>query len=339
MSPDEHKPIEPAAAPQLVRIAPVDLEHGRLALGTWVFGGTHWAGQNVHDSKAVMEVAMRRGINHFDTAEGYGDGQSETIIGDFLRGDPDRREKMFLATKGYLHEPTAASIRQSLEGSLQRLGVPAVDLYYVHWPRQGHDLRLVFEELNRARDEGKIRAIGVSNFSIADLEAARSVCEIHAHQFCYNLLWRFPEREMIPYCHEHGIAAVSYSSIAQGILSGAFSAEPRFAQGDLRGQTVMFEPAVWPAVFAAVEQMKVVAAEAKRPLVHLAIRWVLSRMAGDRQAITSVLVGARNAVQLNEIAGAMGGDIPDAILDKLTAISDAVQPAIPQTGNIFRFYP
>jgi len=362
---------------------PVDKEFSRLALGAWVFGGAHWAGQSVHDSKSVMEVALRRGMNHFDTAEGYGDGRSETLIGDFLRAEPMRREKVFLATKGYLEEPTAATIRKSLQGSLERLGVEYVDLYYVHWPRHSADLRPVFEELQRAKDEGKIRAIGASNFNIAQLDAARSVCAIHAHQFCYNLLWRFPERDLIPYGIEHNIASVAYSAIAQGILAGAFPAEPYFAKGDLRAKTVMFEHEVWPAVFAAVEQMKVVAAEAKRPLVHLAIRWLLSRetlpragpaaqavegatptlpaahaalaasktgltepgsltpaqSASQTPTLTAILVGARNAVQLNELAGALGGDIPQALLDKLTAISDAVRPAIPAVGNIFRFYP
>lgn len=317
-----------------VTIPPVSLDHGKLALGTWVFGGTHWGGQNPHDSRAVMEVALRRGMNHFDTAEGYGDGRSETLIGDFLRSDSIRRGHIFLATKGFVNEPTAEAIRASLDGSMKRLGVESIDLYYVHWPRRGADLRPVFEELQRARERNQIEAIGVSNFSIADLEAARSVCEINAHQFCYNLLWRFPEREMIPYCTQHKIAMVAYSSIAQGLLTGSFPAEPQFNAGDLRQQTVLLEREVWPAVYRAIEQMKAVAAKAKRPLVHLAIRWLASQ-----PAITSILVGARNAVQLNELAGAMGGSIDQKHLDELTAISDALQPTIPDTGNIFRFYP
>jgi len=317
-----------------VTIDPVAMDHAKLALGTWVFGGTHWAGQSQQDSRAVMEVAFRRGMNHFDTAEIYGDGRSETIIGEFLRADSLRRGHLFLASKGFVNEPTAEAIRASLEGSLERLGVQSIDLYYVHWPKRGADLRPVFEELQRARESNLIEAIGVSNFSIADLEAARSVCEINVHQFCYNLLWRFPEREMIPYCKERKIAMVSYSSIAQGILTGTFAKEPQFNSGDLRQQTVLLERDVWPAVYQAVEQMKLVAAKAKRPLLHLAIRWLAAR-----PEITSILVGARNAVQVNELAGAMGGSIDPKHLDELTAISDALLPSIPDTGNLFRFYP
>ena len=317
-----------------VTIPPVGLDHGRLALGTWVFGGTHWAGQNPHDSRAVMEAALRRGMNHFDTSEIYGDGRSETLIGDFLRSDSIRRGHIYLASKGFVNEPTAESIRASLEGSMQRMGVESIDLYYVHWPRRGADLRPVFEELQRAKERNQIEAIGVSNFSIAELEAARSVCEIQVHQFCYNLLWRCPEREMIPYCKQHQITMVSYSSIAQGLLTGSFPAQPQFNAGDLRQKTVLLEHEVWPVVYQAIEQMKAVAAKAKRPLVHLAIRWLASQ-----PAITSILVGARNSVQLNELAGAMGGSIDQKHLDELTAISDVLQPAIPDTGNIFRFYP
>ena len=317
-----------------VTLPPVDLEHGKLALGGWVFGGTHWAGQNPQDSRAVMEAALRRGMNHFDTAEGYGDGRSEQLIGEFLRTDDLRRGHVFVASKVFLKEPTAESVRASLEASLARLGVDSLDLYYVHWPLRGADLRPVFEELQKARDSGQIHAIGVSNFSIADLDAARSVCEIHAHQFCYNLLWRFPEREMIPYCSEHQISMISYSSIAQGILTGGFAKEPQFAAGDLRALTVLFEPQVWPRVYEAVEKMKVVATAAKRPLVHLAIRWLTRQ-----ERLTSVLVGARNAVQVNELAGAMGGAIADSTFDQLAAISDELQAAIPDTGNLFRFYP
>jgi len=317
-----------------VRIPPVHLEHGQLALGCWVFGGQHWAGQSAQDSRAVMEAALRRGMNHFDTAEGYGDGRSEKLVGEFIRTDPSRREKIFLATKGYLHEPTAASIRASLEGSLSRLGVESIDLYYVHWPRRGADLRPVFEELRKARDEGKIQAIGVSNFNVAELEAAMTVCEIHAHQFCYNLLWRAAERDVIPYCMERHVPIVAYSAIAQGILTGGFSVQPEFAPGDLRAKTVLFEPETWPHVHDAVERMKVVAAEAKRPLAHLALRWLMRK-----SSVTSVLVGARNAVQLNELAGAIGGGIEDAVFDRLTAISDELSPKLPETRNIFRFYP
>jgi aryl-alcohol dehydrogenase-like predicted oxidoreductase len=334
MSEPTTKPKRPPYRMPQVRIPPVHLEHGQLALGCWVFGGEHWAGQSAQDSRAVMEAALRRGMNHFDTAEAYGQGRSEKLVGEFLRTDEGRRERVFLASKGLVTEPTAAAIRSLVEGSLSRLGVDSIDLYYLHWPLHGGDLRPVFEELRKARDEGKIQAIGVSNFNVAQLEAAMSVSEIHAHQFCYNLLWRGAEREVIPYCVRRQVPMVTYSSIAQGILTGSFPPTPQFNPGDLRGKTVLFEPEVWPQVYAAVEKMKAVAAEAKRPLAHLAIRW-LTRKA----EVTSVLVGARNAVQLNELAGAMGGTVEEAVFDKLTAISDELAPLVPDAGNLFRFYP
>ena len=318
----------------LVRIPPVELDHGKLGLGCWVFGGKHWAGQDENDSRAVMEAALRRGMNHFDTAEDYGDGKSETMIGEFLSRDYHRRDGMFIATKGLAMEPTGEAITTLLERSLSRLGVECVDLYYVHYPLRDRDMRPIFEALEQAREQGKLRAIGVSNFTVAQMTQAAQVCTIRGHQLCYNALWRFAEDEVIPYCRENKIAVVTYSSIAQGILTGKFPLQPHFAEGDLRAETVHFEPAVWPHVHAAVEKLKALAKEAGRPLAHLAIRWV-----ARNPDITSVLVGARNTVQLNELAGAMTGKIDDAILDRMTAISDELRPHIPDTGNIFRYYP
>lgn len=312
------------------RIAPVDKTHGVAALGCWTFGGSQWGGQNDSDSIAAMETALRCGMNHFDTAAGYGQGHSETIVGEFLKG---RRDDVFLASKGWPWKPTEG-MSDLLEGSLKRLGTDMIDLYYIHWPSKQRDPRPLMEELERAREQGKIRAIGVSNFSVEQMQLVQQVGRIDAHQLCYNLLWRFPERDVIPHCVENNIAVVTYSSIAQGILAGKFPRQPEFREGDSRAKMVLFEDDVWPSVYECVEQFKQIAGQIDRPLTHSAIRWVAAQ-----PGVTSVLIGARDAKQVEENAAAMAGEIPADILDRLTQLSDAVMPHIPDVGNIFRYYP
>ena len=165
----------------------------------------------------------------------------------------------------------------------------------------------------------------------------RQVLEVgplDAHQLCYNLLWRRSEAEVLPFCLERDISVVTYSSLAQGILTGKFPREPQFETGDNRPRTVPFEPEVWPHVYDVVEQMKGVARQAGRPLAHLAIQWI-ARQPG----VASVLVGARNGEQVSQNAGALAEKIDDSVLEALRDISDRALEHLPDADNIFRHYP
>ena len=121
---------------------------------------------------------------------------------------------------------TAAAMLAQIDQSLVRLQTDVIDLYYIHWPRQGQDLRPWMEGLEAARQQGKIRAVGVSNFSVDQMAQVATVGRIDAHQLCYNLVWRFAERAVIPYCREQQIAVTTYSSVAQGVLTGKFPRHP-----------------------------------------------------------------------------------------------------------------
>jgi aryl-alcohol dehydrogenase-like predicted oxidoreductase len=314
-----------------VTIAPVENPHCALGLGCWVFGGAQWGGQEDADSMSAMQAALDLGITHFDTAAGYGAGRSEMLVGEFLR---ERREEVFLATKFFPSQQTAEFVLGQLDKSLEHLQTDYVDLYYIHWPLTGKDLRPVMEGLEQARAAGKIKAIGVSNFNVADMESVSEVGRIDAHQLCYNLFWRYPERDVIPWCREHGVAVVTYSSIAQGILTGKFPRHPEFREGDQRGTTLYFAPEIWPHVYAGVEQLKALAASCERELTHLAIRWVL-----EQPGIVSELVGAREGNQMRDNAAALDGDIASEVFAQMTAISEEVMSHIPDQGNIFGFHP
>ena len=302
----------------------------RLGLGCWAFGGDLWGGQNDRDSFRAMNSAFDLGITHFDTASSYGKGRSEQLLGKFIK---DKRQKVFIASK-QAAASTSGNFTVSIEKSLRRIGTDHIDLYYIHWPRSGMDLRPSIEALETAKQSGKIKYIGISNFSVEQMEQAGEAGVIDAHQLCYNLLWRWAERDTVPYCIRKNIEIVTYSSLAQGILCGKLPEKPEFGAGDHRPKTVLFDYEVWPFVYETVGEMRKVSVRAQRPLAHLALRW-----AAAQPGVSLVLAGARNARQIEENAAFRNGSIDSRHLAALTEISNRAIPNIPDTGNIFRYYP
>lgn len=300
-------------------------EHYPLGLGCWALGGKGWGGQSERDSLEVMETAFARGIRHFDTARIY--GVSEELVGRFIK---DKRADMFLASKVY-PRGDGAFVRKELEQSLLKLQTDYIDLYYLHWPVEGQDIREQMEALADAREAGLIGAIGVSNYSSELLRLAMEVAPVDYLQIGYHLFWRVAEKDLIPYCRDNGIRVVSYSSLAQGILAGKFTQHPVFPKGDHRADRVIhFQPDVWPHVYAAVEELKGLAAATGQPLSHLALQWCASR-----EGINTVLVGARNRKQMLENATALETPAEAAILAEMTRISDALLPLLPGGQHIF----
>ncbi|MDQ0474746.1 aldo/keto reductase [Labrys wisconsinensis] len=281
--------------------------------------------------RGAIDAAYDSGVRHFDTAGGYGEGHSEEIYGAFLAG---KRSEIFLASKANPAQATAAAMAAEVDASLRRLRTDHIDLYYIHWPQRGVDMRPRMEALEAARRQGKIGAVGVSNFSVDQMRQVQEVGRIDAHQLGYNLLWRYAEDDLVPFCVEHDIAVVTYSSIAHGILTGKFDKVPDLAPGDQRHRILPFRSDIWPHVHAGVEQLKAIAAELDRPLMHLAIRWNLAR-----PGIRSVVVGARNRAQSEANAAALSGAIPSSVFERMTAISDEIVRHVPNEGNLFNHHP
>ena len=279
----------------------------------------------------AIAACYEAGLRHFDTGAGYGNGHSEELYGRFLKG---RRDDVFLASKADPSETSAKAMLAEVDGSLRRLQTDFIDLYYIHWPRSGRDMRPAMEGLETARRQGKIGAVGVSNFSVAQMREVGEVGKVEAHQLGYNLLWRYAEAEVIPYCRNNGIAIVSYSSLAHGILTGKFAEKPELTASDQRNRILPFRADIWPHVHAGVEQLKAIAAELDRPLMHLAIRWILAQ-----RGITLALIGARNRVQANANTAALTGDISPEIFARMTAISDGIVKHVPDEGNLFNHHP
>lgn len=301
----------------------------RLGLGCWPLGGDQWGRQDDRESLATIQKALEEGINHFDTAQMYGRGHGEELLGKALKR---YRDKLFIATK-IIYLPKD-KVEAAVIASLNRLQTERIDLLYIHWPKKNGDLAGMMEALEHIRRKGLISSIGVSNFSVAQMQQVMKTGKIDIHQLCYNVLWRKEEQETIPFCRQHGISIVTYSSLAEGILTGKFEKELKFEQGDHRKYTLLFEKEVWPKVYATVKKLKEIAADAKRPLTHCAIQWLLSQ-----NRVAAVLVGSRTPAQITSNAKALDGTIEQSVLDRMTEISDKLAPLIPEAGNIFRWYP
>lgn len=302
-----------------------------FGLGCWVFGGHHWGGADDADSLATLHAAFEAGVNHFDTAACYGDGHSEELLGAFAR---PRREQVFLASKAMLERPTARATQRAIDDSLLRLQTDYIDLYYLHWPIRGYDPRFAQEGLARALEAGKIRGIGLSNCTAAQINLVREIAPVDAVQACYNALWRPAERELLPACLEWRIPVFANCVLAQGILTGKFDLVPQFRKGDLRAKTVHFEPEVWPVVHATVARMLGVARDVHRPLAQLAIGWALAQ-----RGVAGVLVGARDRAQLHTNLGALVDELPADALHALTDLSNQLLPELPDVPNIWRYEP
>jgi myo-inositol catabolism protein IolS len=320
--------------PPEIQIGRSQKRHLPLGMGGSFYGLDHQHQQGEREILAALEAALEVGITHFDTATDYGAGYSERLLGRFMAADSNRRERIFLASKANLDETSTRAITQAIDASLERLQTDVIDLYYLHWPRSGQDMRPWMEGLETARAQGKIRAVGVSNFSVAQMQELAEVGQIDACQLGYNLLWRFGEKEILPYCAAHNIAVIAYSALAHGILSGKYARALEFVPDDQRWTISLFRGDVWGHVYEAVEGFKQVASRAQIALPHLALRWLLRQ-----PTVSAVLVSAKNLQQVLANVQALELEVPDWALDELTALSDHVRPLIPDEGNPFGYHP
>ncbi len=301
----------------------------KCTLGCWALGGKGWGPQDPEVSIKTIKAAYESGITRFDTAQSYGNGYSEQLLGRALK---NVRDRVFIASKAAFR-PGEAMLK-AVDISLRRLNTDCIDLYYIHWPQKGANLGECVDGLMRAREQGKIRHIGVSNFSVEQIREVMRAAPIHAHQLCYNLLWRREEREVIPFCCKNEIKVITYSTIAQGILSGKFKRDISFPPGDHRKSTLFFDPQVWPLVYETVNRFKTVSEQANRSLLELAIRWVC-----ENRVVSSVIVGARNVNQVRDLVNCFGQPVERQVLEQLQRISGELSAEMADEGNIFRYYP
>jgi aryl-alcohol dehydrogenase-like predicted oxidoreductase len=313
----------PEAPMESVSIQGTSLVVSRIGLGTWAIGGWMWGGSDEQQSIRTIHEALDRGITLFDTAPVYGFGHSEEILGKAL-AQGGRRSRAAIATKVALdwsdgkpfRNASRQRIMKEVEDSLRRLRTDVIDLYQVHWPDPGTPIAETAGAMADLLRAGKIRAIGVSNFSPAQMDAFRAVAPLHAAQPPYNLFERAIEKDVLPYCGKHDLAVLAYGSLCRGLLSGKMSATSRFDGDDLRKADPKFRPPRFAQYLAAVAALERFAQQnyGKR-VIDLAVRWVLDR--GDSNI---ALWGARRPDQLASVGAAIGWHIDAAGMAEIDRI-------------------
>lgn len=304
----------------------------RIGLGTWAIGGSEWGEVSESDAVATCLAIFEHGMNLIDTAPIYGYGRAEEIIGKAIR-QHGQREDFYLATKAGLEWTDAgvfansepSRLRQEFEDSLRRLGTEYVDLYQIHWPDTTLPVERATEVLLGFYEEGRIRAIGVSNFSMAEMEAFRSVAPLHSDQPPYNLFERAIDDEVLPYCRERGIAVLTYSSLCRSLLAGRLTVGTEFAEGDIRRVDPKFQQPRFGQYLDAVERLKEFARERYgKTVLELAARWVL-----DRPGVSAALWGAKRPEQLAAVDGIFGWKLDDVAMAEMDRIvQDAVRDPV-----------
>ncbi len=301
-----------------------------ISLGTSLYGSVLPRSQEESDFIEVIRLSVESGINFIDAARGYLDGRCEEFLGTELSrlGISDQ---VGIATKLPLlgYEETL----QEVENSRTSLGRDCIELMYIHWPKTDRDAKPMMEALEHCRNKKWIKMIGVSNFSVSQLEDIKEVGCVDMVQLGYNLLWRIHEKDLIPYCVQNNILITTYSSLAQGILAGKFPENPQFGPDDNRNRSIFFEDEYWPFIHEGVNKMKKIAEAQNSSLAELAMNWLLSK-----EEIASVVVRAKNIGQLKTLIRSTEND-RSSVMPALTDISDSITERLPRQGNIFQYYP
>ncbi|MFP5451235.1 MAG: aldo/keto reductase [Thermoleophilia bacterium] len=308
------------------------IELSVVGLGTWVFGG-RWGGADDADSKAAVHAALDAGVNWIDTADIYGQGRAERIVGEVVR---ERGDEVLVATKGGVawevgpdglriwRDARGEYLRMACERSLTALGLDHIDLYQVHWPVAGVPAQETMEAMLDLQRRGLVRAIGVSNYTRADLEAAAAAARFDSYQPGYHMMRRQVELAELPWCAENEVGVIAYGPLAHGLFTGRMDAATTFPENDWRASSEFFTDEVYPERVAAVRELAAVAEQGGRPggIAELAVAWVLRR-----PEVTSAIIGGRNAEQARANAALAGRPLSadeEAAVDAILAAHPGV---------------
>ena len=305
--------VSTAHAMELAQITGTNLRISRIGLGTWAIGGWMWGGSDEDAAARTIEAAFSHGINLVDTAPAYGNGHSEEIVGKAI-SKARLRDRAVIATKvglewkdgNVFRNASRTRILKEIDDSLNRLRTDRIDIYQVHWPDPRTPIAETAGAMLSLFEQKKIGAIGVSNFSVAQMEEFRKTAPIHVVQPPYNLFERAIEADILPYCRTHGIATLGYGALCRGLLSGRMRADTKFEGDDLRRTDPKFQPPRVAEYFAAVARLDKLAKQRfGKTVLDLAVRWNLD------VGITSALWGARRPDQLAPVDVISGWSLDD----------------------------
>jgi aryl-alcohol dehydrogenase-like predicted oxidoreductase len=282
-----------------------EIKASRVGLGTWAIGGWMWGGSDEKQSIDTILKALDLGINVIDTAPVYGFGLSEEIVGKALKMY-GQRDKVVLATKVGLEWQNGKVFRNSskdriqkeIEDSLRRLQTDYIDIYQIHWPDQSVKIEETASVMLKLYEEGKIRAIGVSNYSVEQMDTFRKFAPLHTAQPPFNLYEQQAKKEILPYCYQNNIKTLLYGSLCRGLLSGRMKKDTQFEGDDLRKIDPKFQSPRYENYLKATEELdKFAKQNYDKNVIHLAIKWIL-----DQKGADIALIGARKPTQLSYIS-------------------------------------
>lgn len=314
-----------------------DIQISPIIMGTWQAGKRMWVGIEDSETIAAIRAGFEAGITTVDTAEVYGTGHSEQIVAQALG---DVRSQVIYATKVFANHLQYDQVIAACDRSLENLQTDYIDLYQIHWPAGSWNSELVpiaetMAALNTLKEAGKIRAIGVSNFSLSQLQAAMAHGEIVSIQPPYSLFWRKIEPELTDFCRDHRISILAYSPLAQGLLTGKFRRGHCFAEGDHRVANKLFKGETYERTQVALEKLQSIADRYQTSLGNLALAWLIFESV-DRPFVHAI-AGARNAQQSTE--NAQAGNIKLLAADwlKIEAIGKTVTDYLDDTPIMWDF--
>lgn len=312
-----------------VRLGISGLEVTPLAFGTWQLGGD-WGGFKQREALAAIRRARELGINFFDTAQAYGFGASERLLGQALRDDlRKRRDELVIATKGGLRmtdrglvrDSSREWLRQGVEQSLRALGLEHIDLYQVHWPDPHVALSETAGALQELVDEGKIRHVGVSNFDVEQVDKFARWRAVETLQPPYHLFRRGVEADLLPYAQEHDIGVLVYGPLAHGLLTGALREDTQFAPDDWRSGSDVFRGDAYRRNLDTVRELECFARDRGHTVGQVAIAWTLAHPAVD-----VAIVGSRQAAHIEQSLGALAVELEDEELAEIERIMTGTVP-------------
>ena len=296
-----------------------DLQLTSIGFGAWAIGGGNWefawGPQDDNESIAAIHRALDRGINWIDTAAIYGLGHSEEVVARAVKSWSGPRPLVFTkcsmrwkANRSIYRSLTAKSLTQELDSSLRRLGVEVIDLYQIHWPNPEEEIEEGWETLARFKQQGKIRWIGVSNFSVDQMKRAQAIAPITSLQPPYSMLRRAIEAEVLPFCQANNIGIINYSPMVSGLLTGAMTAErvAAFPADDWRRKAAEFNEPKLTRNLRLVELLRAIGSEHGVSAGVVAVAWTL-----HNPAITAAIVGGRSAAQVDGLAPALDYRLTD----------------------------
>jgi myo-inositol catabolism protein IolS len=309
------------------------IELSPIIMGTWQTGKSMWTGIDDAQSEKAILAAMDAGITTFDTAEVYGNGHSEQVLG---RAIGARRDQVVILSKVFSNHLQYDQVIAACNRSLKNLGTDYLDHYQIHWPPGSFGGRRVpLEETMRAladlKDQGKIRAIGVSNFSLDQLKTICEIGPIESLQPPYSLLWRHVETDTLAWCREQRVTILAYSPMAQGLLTGKFGPDHQFEKGDHRNGNRLFHKDVYPHVQQALAALRPIAEGKGISMAQLALAWVIARPG------VCAIAGARNAAQATDNANAAAVSLTEEELEEMDRISRPVTDLIDENPVLWKW--